>query len=273
MIVGLLMGAEFLPHPQADADISPRCLAGRAASSLPAPAELIAHPLVQQWRDEILAIQRTDDQRVAIPPFCWDRSGRAAVHGAVTSGLKFFGDAFFLNLLSEPEESLRVVHWLTDVSIQLVQFFAAAAELPVRSIHVGECTACMLDVDSFCRFVVPATSRLGRHFSAVRFHSCGCSDHLLEACQQIENLAELDVGGETSVARIRALWGEEFPLGIAPLVDDMRAATDDRILHWFHRVRQENQGGDLTIGFHLEADYRVENLRALVQAVGDQNAG
>ncbi len=124
----------------------------------------------------------------------------------------------------------------------------------------------MLDVASFQRYVVPATSLLGERFGAVRFHSCGCSDHLLEACCEITGLTSLDVGGETSVARIRALWGPEFPVGIAPTVEDMRAASTNGILDWYRKVERGNEDGDLTIGFHIEAGYRVENLRALTAA-------
>ena len=139
--------------------------------------------------------------------------------------------------------------------------------MPVTEIHVGECAACMLDVDNFRRFVVPATSALGDRFGAVRFHSCGRSDHLISACRAIRGLTSLDVGGETSVAKIRAEFGPDFAVGIAPLVDDMRAASDEGVLRWFERVARENAGGDLIIGFHLEATYNLQAIRALHDAV------
>ena len=66
---------------------------------------------------------------------------------------------------------------------------------------------------------------------------------------------------------IRDIFGKDFPVGIAPLVEHMRCPTSDGILKWFERVHEENQGGDLTIGFHLEADYCVDNLRVLHGAV------
>ena len=125
----------------------------------------------------------------------------------------------------------------------------------------------MVDVANFRRFVVPAVSELGDQFGAVRFHSCGCSDHILEACGDIRGLASLDVGGATSVAKIRALFGREFPVGIAPLVEDMTAATTSGIVAWLRRIAAENDDGDLTIGYHLEAEYNLETIRALHDAV------
>ncbi len=270
MIVGMLLGAEFLPADEADADISARCLAGKQMRELPSPAELLEHPLVQRWQVEITRLlDASSGSLQPIPPFFWDASGRAAVHGAVTSGLKYYGDEFLMNLLSDSDASQAVVSWLTEASAVLVDHFAAVGHVAISGIHVGECAACMLDVSSFQRFVVPYVSQLGRRFGSVRFHSCGCSDHLLESCREITGLASLDVGGETSMARIRSVFGPEFPVGIAPLVEDMRADSTGGILKWFSRVQQENAGGDLTIGFHLEAGYRIENLRALNAAVDE----
>jgi hypothetical protein len=268
LIVGLLVGAEFVPTEDADADISPLVLTGRSVADLPAPAALLDHPLVHHWEAQIRAIQADPAHRWrAIPPFFWDASGRAAVHGAVTSGLKFCGDEFFMNLIAAPDECLALIRWLTEVTLVLVDHFTAVGGVTISGIHVGECAACMLDEEVFRRFVVPATSLLGDRWGHVRFHSCGRSDHLITACRDIRQLASLDVGGETSVAQIRAAFGDAFPVSIAPLVEDMTAATPGRILAWFDRVREENAGGQLHIGFHVEADYNLDTIRALCAAV------
>jgi hypothetical protein len=268
LIVGMLLGAEFMPAPQADADITARCLAGRDLAQLPEPGSLLAHPLVRLFDDQLRTLGAGVHPHVRpIPPCFWDASGRAAVHGAVTSGLKFCGDDFLMNLMAEPEPCEQLIRWLTDLSATLVAHFSALGAMPVTAIHVGECVSCMLDVESFRRFVVPATSALGDRFRAVRFHSCGRSDHLIEACRAIRGLAALDVGGETSVARIRSVFGRVLPVGIAPVVDDMKASSPAGILRWFERVHGENDGGDLTIGYHLESDYNVETIRALHDAV------
>ena len=60
-------------------------------------------------------------------------------------------------------------------------------------------------------------------------------------------------------------------MGIAPLVEHMRDASTSGILQWFSRVCEENDGGDLTVGFHLEATYNVQTLVALHEAVAQAN--
>jgi hypothetical protein len=187
--------------------------------------------------------------------------------------LKFCGDEFFMNLIAAPDDCLALIHWLTDVSLVLVDHFAQVGGVTIAGIHVGECAACMLDEEIFRRFVVPFTSVLGDRWGHVRFHSCGRSDHLIAACRTIRQLASLDVGGETSVARIRAEFGRALPVSIAPLVEDLTASTPGRILAWFDRVREENDGGELHIGFHLEADYNLDSIRALCAAVQRETAG
>ncbi len=268
MIVGLLLGAEFFPHSTADADISANCLASSDVSNLAAPESLLDHPIVRHFDQQIQKVQEAAPGKLLpIPPFFWDDSGRAAVHGAVTSGLKFRGDAFFLEMVTEPEQCRQFVQWLTNVSALLVRHFAQMANVQIQAVHVGECAACMIDVENFESFVVPATSQLGQHVGPVRFHSCGSSDHIMSACCRIQNIASIDVGGETSVALIREVFGREFPVSIAPLVDDMTADSPHDLLAWYERVESENDGGDLTIGYHLESAYNLDCLRALHRAV------
>ena len=272
MILGVLLGAEIRPTPAADADVAAHCLAGRAIESLPPVDSLLSHPLVDLWERQIRECNQPGTNRLEpIPPFFWDASGRAAVHGAVTTGLKFWGDEFLLNLVADPPFCQHAVDWLTDAAALLVRHFANVSGRTVDCIHVGECASCMLDVDSFRTFVVPATSRLGQQFGSLRFHSCGRSDHLIEACRDIRGLSSLDVGGETSVARIRAVLGRDFPVGIAPLVEHLRDASTTGILQWFARVRDENADGDLTIGFHFEAGYNLQTIIALHEAVAQAN--
>jgi hypothetical protein len=268
MIVGMLQGAEFLPASGADADIAANCWAASDVSQLPDPASLLDHPIARQFDQQIQEIQEAAPGRLRpIPPFFWDGSGRAAVHGAVTSGLKFRGDAFFLEMVTDPEPCRQRVQWLTNVSVLLVRHFARLANVRIEGIHVGECAACMIDEQNFESFVVPATSHLGQLVGPVRFHSCGSSDHIIKACSRIQNIASIDVGGETSVAVIREVFGRDFPVSIAPLVDDMTADSSHNILAWYDRVESENDGGDLTIGYHLESAYNLDCLRALHRAV------
>jgi hypothetical protein len=120
------------------------------------------------------------------------------------------------------------------------------------------------------QFVVPATSRIGRALGPVRLHSCGSSTHLLEAFAGIENLCSLDLGGETSIAKAREIFGRAMWISVAPLPGDMSAESAGAILEWARRVLAENDGGHLEYVYHLDLGYNVETIAALTDFVTAQ---
>src|SRR5512140_1344414 len=47
LILGQLLGAQFIPAKHGDADISPACWAGKSPGGLPPPETLLAHPIIR----------------------------------------------------------------------------------------------------------------------------------------------------------------------------------------------------------------------------------
>jgi len=266
MILGMLLGAELLPAEDRDADITPGCWADRDVGDLPSTDDLAAHPLIEQFTEQIRAI-KSAGQWTAIPPFFWDASGRAAVHGPLTTAQKFLGERVFLDLVTEPEPCRRMMQWVTDANAVLVRHFADVAEIEIEQLHVGECAACMIGADLFEQFVVPELNRAAELIGPLRLHSCGASNHLLAACRGIDRLASFDLGGETSLARVRESFGPQLPVSIAPLVADLSAAAPAGLIAWAERVVQENDGGPLTVLFHIEPSYRLDVLRTFHAAL------
>jgi hypothetical protein len=261
LIQGILLGAEFIPSPAADADITPACWSGRDPDGLPTPDQQLSHELIRQWDRQIEDI-RSDGRFRPIPPFFWDASGRAAVHGALTSAQKFLGEAVFLDMVAEPERVRSVLAWVTESNIALVQHFAGLCGIQISQVHVGECSSCMVGPGAWEEFVAPTLRRMAEALGPLRLHSCGRSDHILESASRVPGLAALDLGGETSLAKVRALLGSRFPVSIAPLARDLSADSLDALIAWLNRVVSENGAGDLTILYHVEEHYRLDVLRS-----------
>ena len=186
---------------------------------MPAPASLLDHPLIHRLDAQIEALQRARPDLRVIPPFFWDTSGRATIHGFITTSLKLYGEEVFLRVYDDPEFVAALHDWITGVYIAFIRHFSRLANLPVTSVHIGECSGTMLRPAHYERFVVPYASRIGRELGPVRLHSCGRSDHLLAAIAKIENLGSLDTGSNTSVAAIRARFGGDFRIDVAPPVE------------------------------------------------------
>ncbi len=266
LIQGMLLGAELVAHPAMDADITPACAKGRDPSELPSPEEQLEHELVRRLDRQIDEV-RARGGLVPIPPFFWDASGRAAVHGTLTTAQKLFGEDVLVDLIANPDRARRAMEWVAESNVALVRHFAERGGVRIADVHVGECASCTVGPAPWEELVAPTLERMGEALGPLRLHSCGPSDHLLEVFRGIRTLGSLDLGGETSLGRVRALFGPGFPVSIAPPVACLAAATPESLREWAGRALEENEGGDLVILLHLEPDYALEMPRALREAV------
>ena len=268
MILGMLLGADFMPNDYGDADITPGCLAGKNPTDLPAAESLLDHELIRLFDGQIRQVQSDGRRRLRpIPPFFWDASGRATIHGVMTSAQKFFGETIFLDMMAEPQRALEIISWVGDAFIVLCRHFSQIANLPITSVHVGECSACMVSPQLIEQFVAPVTSRIGEDLGPVRLHSCGPSTNHLKAFSKIKTLSSLNLGGDTSIQRARQVFGKEMLISVCPLPQDMSAETTDPILDWAERIYKENDGGNLEFVYHVEADYNIKTVCALTDFV------
>jgi hypothetical protein len=268
MILGMLLGADFVPADDRDADITPCCLKNKEPGDLPAPETLLNHDLVRLF-DQQIESERKGSLR-PIPPFFWDSSGRAVIHGVLTTAQKLCGESIFMDMLTEPAKCRRLLNWIADAYIVLCRHFAQAADLSITDVHVGECSCCMISPALVEEFVAPITSRIGEALGPVRFHSCGTSTHLLGALTRVDHSHSLDFGSETSIRKARETFGGEMPITIAPSPQDMSAESTEPILAWAERVLEENAGGHLGYVFHLEPSYNIETIYTLTDFVQRQ---
>ena len=137
LILGMLLGADFVHRDSSDADITASCLAGRSLVDLPSPEGLLEHPLIALFDEQIRQVQDDSQRQLRpIPPFFWDLSGRATIHGVMTSAQKFLGETFFMDMMTKPQQCLEIVHWTADAFIVLCRHFrrAGIAKLPITSI-------------------------------------------------------------------------------------------------------------------------------------------
>ena len=268
MILGMLLGAEFIPQDDKDADITPGCLVGIDPRDLPRPESLLEHPLINLFDDQIHEMQSISDKKLCpIPPFFWDLSGRAAVHGTMTTAQKLVGENIFIDMMTRPKPCLEIMHWIAEAFIILCRHFSQTANLPITAVHIGECSSCMVSPELIEQFVVPVTSKIGKELGPVRLHSCGPSTNHLEAFSKIADLHSLDLGGDTSLSRVREIFGKEMLISVSPLPNDMSAESTDPILHWAKNVFEKNNGGNLEYIYHLEAGYNVNTIYALTDFV------
>ena len=263
MIIAAALGAEFVFSPDKDSDVKGFPLKDISdAGQLPPVEEVLSLPFLKELKNQYInAREHYPDCRI-IPPFFWDVSGRATIHGIVTTSMKFIGQEIFTKMMMEPELVKSIHSWITDVYISVIRYFSDLGNLPVTSVHVGECSGTMLDEYSYREFVTPYISQLGREFGAIRLHSCGNADHVMDPICEVENLDIIDTGSNTSLKAIRDKMGRDFEINVFPPVEVLgEGSKTEDIRQWLHKTLQDNDGGNLKIEYHLEPDYNWENCR------------
>ena len=261
MMLATLLGAQFSFFEDKDADVTGRPLESISdIKELPPLDSILEHSLIKDLEKQIKVINKTHPELKVIPPFFWDESGRATIHGILTTSLKLIGDNIMILMMSDPVIAHAIHQWIVDAYLILIRHFAGLVNLPITSIHVGECAGTMISSEVYEDFIVPYVSQLGSKLGAVRLHSCGISDHLIKVISHIKNLKIIDTGSGTSVKKIRKIMGREFEINIAPPMELlMNGIQQTEILLWLDKTLSENQNGPIQIAYHMETDYDIRN--------------
>ena len=117
LIMGLAAGADFFCDPDKDSDISIRPLEAllETPEKLPTVESFLASPLIKGFDAEIARIKADKPDYRIIPPYFWDTSGRATIHGFITTSMKLFGENIFLMMVDDPALVNEVHRWIADV--------------------------------------------------------------------------------------------------------------------------------------------------------------
>jgi hypothetical protein len=261
MILATILGAQFSFFADKDADVKGRPLEFISdKKELPRLDSILGHSLVKDLERQMQMIKDEHPGLKVIPPFFWDESGRATIHGIITTSLKLTGDNIMVMMMSDPDLAHSIHQWIVDAYIILIQHFSQLANLPVTSVHVGECAGTMISTGLYEEFIVPYVSQLGETLGAVRLHTCGISDHLIGPISHINNLKIIDTGSRTSIDLIRKIMGTGFEIHLAPPLDIlMEGIPQSEVIGWLDKTLSENQGGPLQLAYHIEPTYDIRN--------------
>jgi hypothetical protein len=265
LILAAILGAEFVYYPDKDMDVSGNPLMHLSfKEDLPLVEQILEHSFIKKLDSHIVRFQKEHPELKIIPPFFWDDSGRATIHGLITTSLKLIGDNAMMMMMMEPDLLHCVHQWITDAYIILINHYSRLANFPITSIHVGECSGTMISNDQYSEFVTPYVTRIGKTFGNVRLHSCGLSDHILNAISEIENLNIIDTGSNTSIAMIRQIQGKDFEINVEPPLKLMLENTpSEDLTDWLYNVLKENAGGPLKIALHLDTGYSIDKCKMI----------
>ena len=275
LILAAALGAALRLPGDKDPDVDgpPLRSAGTDAAARLRGTDLRNAPLVRTFIEQIDAARaRWGNSRPIIPPFFWDPSGRATIHGPLTTAQKLVGERLFTDMVDSPDAAGALLDAVTDAYIELCRLFAGRAGMAISEVHVGECSACMLGPAMFEEFVLPRIQRLADALGPCRMHSCGMSDRLLGSFAMIRGLACVNTGSGTAIRRMREIFGPEFRIEIAPLAHALSDGGPEAAARFVDQCIEENGEGPLKIVYHMEPGYPQANCAALHERLIDRGA-
>ncbi len=132
IILAAALGAELICDPGKDCDAKGLPLkAVESSAELPDPEELLELPFINDLERQFYSTKERYPGHKVIPSFFWDVSGRATVHGIVTTSLKLAGEEILIKMRLVPELVHAIHHWITDVYINIVNHFSRLGEIKV----------------------------------------------------------------------------------------------------------------------------------------------
>jgi hypothetical protein len=261
LILGSILGCNLMFFEDKDSDINSKPMESiNTVEELPELSSLLSSLVIKKLSNQIIELKQNFPDYKIIPPFFWDLSGRATIHGIITTSLKLMGENIFILMVTEPAFVHAIHKWITDAYVILINYFSSLAGLNISSIHIGECSCTMLSSQYFDEFVAPYINILGEEYKKIRLHSCGKSDALINSFSKIPELHSLDLGSGTSLKAVREKFGNKITVSTFPAPELLvKGAPKGEVISWLDELIKDNNDGNLRISYHIEPDYDIEN--------------
>jgi uroporphyrinogen-III decarboxylase len=264
LILGAALGAEIVFPGDRDPDITPYPL--RGLKSIDEVRDICwqeREPISTFLRQIDEYMEKSGDDVDVFPPFFWDRSGRATVHGPVTTAHKLIGEEFYIIMMEDFDFAMEILMWIADSYNHLIRLFSERAQLPTTGIHIGECSGCMISPELWENAVIPSMNVMVDACGPVRIHSCGNSDHILEQMSRVHDLEILNIGTDTSISRSRELIGPDIEIDVIPDPQLLFSGPPEKVSDWVRESVSQNGGGPMTIEVHIDAQVPFANTVAI----------
>jgi len=259
LIIGAAAGAQFVFQPDKDMDITQTPLGDIKDVDPLWKIDWENTWPVSMFLQQIREMRESHGKDYAIiPPFFWDTAGRPVTFGPVTTAQKLMGERVFMEMKDNPAFLHEFLDWIMASKHRLIKLFAEAAGIEIHGIHLGVCSACMMGPDHFAEFILPAINQFGREYGPVKVHSCGLSDHLIDVFAEIKGLECLNVGSNTSVAKIRERIGN-LRIDVIPDAQLLTFDTTADVDKWTRQTVEENDQGELEFQYHMDLLQPLEN--------------
>ncbi len=198
-------------------------------------------------------------------------TGQLGVEGVLNIALKLRGEEIFIDMLNDKPLACHIFEVITETLIQLVhkirKWQDPQKNMPTY-IVTSNCTVNMISGEMYQDLLLSYDLKLAHAFDIFGMHNCGWRvDPYIDSYAKIEDLAYLDMGGDTDIARVHKAF-PQLSLTFFYPPDVFRRQNPDQIY-----TEIKNIGKAINKGYILLSDLDVgvgdEQVIAAYEAIRD----
>lgn len=228
------------------------------------PRAAAAHPVIDSILDQYRQMRKIYGERAGLFGL---KDGVMSIHSPYTTALQLIGADLFLIMEDDPAGAAAVFDKVWELYRAIYSRLQQTTGFAIGRINIGDCSASMLSEQTYRAQVLPVNRRLTESFGSAGYHSCGLSDHLLEAFAEIPRVDTVELGAGTDLKRSVALMPRAR---LCPLVDPtvIRDKQPDDVRTLVGGILKDAAGSQsVTLcAWSFDRDTPIENVTAIYEA-------
>ena len=233
--------------------------------------EAARHPIVDRVLEQYRVMVGMYGERADIFGL---KGGSMAIHTPYTTAHQLCGEGLFMLMLEDPDGARVVLEKARAVIFAIFARLSRELGATPTHLHLGDCSASLLSPAVYHGVVLPSNAALAEGFSAVGYHSCGSSSHLLKDFATLPALGNIQLGPGTDLREAVRLMPQVL---MQPLIDPLllRNGSEAEVATGIADVLEATAPARETIlcAWSFDRETPIENVATMYEVVEDHQSG
>lgn len=227
------------------------------------------HPIVDRLLEQYREMVEMYGERADIFGL---KGGSMTIHTPYTTAHQLCGEGLFMLMLEDPDGARVVLEKAREVILAIFARLSRELGANPTHLHLGDCSASLLSPSVYHNVVLPINAALAEAFSAVGYHSCGSSSHLLKDFATLPGLGNIQLGPGTDLREAVRLLPQVL---LQPLIDPLllRNGSEAEVAMGIAEVLEATAGARETAlcAWSFDRETPIENVAAMYEVTAERN--
>lgn len=232
-------------------------------------ADAARHPIVDRLLEQYRTMVGLYGERADIFGL---KSGSMTIHTPYTTAHQLCGEGLFMLMLEDPKGARVVLEKAREVIFAIFARISLELRAQPTHLHLGDCSASLLSPAVYRNVVLPVNAALTEGFSAVGYHSCGSSSHLLRDFATLPALANIQLGPGTDLREAVRLMPQ---VTMQPLIDPllMRNGTEADVAESIAEVLEATAPAPQTMlcAWSFDGETPIGNVATMYEVTAERS--